>query len=124
MIRHLSILASAARTANGQSADFTADNDSPLGIAQFVVDVTAVAGTTPALTVIIEGLDPVSGKYFPLLTSAALNATGTTVLRVGPGLPVTANLSANDIMPKQYRVRYTITGTTPSFTFSIGATTA
>lgn len=125
MIRHKAILASAARTVTGNSLDMTTDDSSPLGVGQFVIDVTAFAGTAPTLVITIQGLDPLSGKYFTLLASAVINTVSTVVLRVGPGFPVTANLSANDIIPKQFRVLYTITGSAgQSFTFSVGATTA
>lgn len=124
MVRSYTVLASAARTASGNSLDFTSDAGATICAAQFVIDVTAAAGTTPVLVVTIQGLDPTSGKYFTLLATANITAAGTTVLRVGPGFPVAANSSANDIMPLQWRVSYTITGTTPSFTFSVGATAA
>jgi hypothetical protein len=121
MIRDYKVLASAARTAAGQSADLINEDASSVGSAQFVIDVTAVSGTTPVLVVIVEGFDPTSGKYVPLLTSANITVTGTTVLHVGPGLPATANVSANALVTRNFRVRFTITGTTPSFTFSVGA---
>jgi len=53
-----------------------------------VVDITAITGI---LTVTIQGVDQVSGKMFPLLSSAPLTAIGTTVLRVFPGAPVLAH---------------------------------
>lgn len=125
MIRYTALLASAARTVTGNSADVTADDSSPLGAGQFVIDVTAFAGTAPTLVVTIQGLDPASGKYFTLLASAVINTVSTVVLRIGPGFPATANLSVNDLLPKQYRVLYTITGSAgQSFTFSVGASTA
>lgn len=87
-----------------------------------VVDITAVAGTaTPSLTVTIEGKDPVSGKYYTLLTSAALTAIGTTVLRVYPALTAAANSIANLPLPKTFRIKTVIAGTTPAITATIGA---
>jgi hypothetical protein len=88
---------------------------------QVVVDITAISGAGATLTLIVEGKDPVSGKYFPLLTSAGLTAISTTVLTVYPGIAVTANVTASTIVPRSWRVRYTITGTTPSVTATIGA---
>ena len=84
-----------------------------------IVDITAITGTTPTLTVTIEGKDPVSGKYYTLLASTALNAVGTTALRIYPGLAVAANSAANLPLPKTYRVRTTIGGTTPAVTAKI-----
>lgn len=121
MIVDKAAVPSAARTTAGNGADMVNGDLAATGCVQAVIDVTVVSGTTPQLTVFIEGLDPTSGKYFTLLASAVLTATGTTVLHVGPGLPVAANVSANAIVTRNWRVRWTITGTTPSFTFSVGA---
>lgn len=84
-----------------------------------IIDVTAVTAT-PALTVKIQGKDPLSGKYYDILVSATIATVSTTVLKVGPGLPVTANLSANDMVPSIWRVIVTH-GDTDSATYSIGA---
>jgi hypothetical protein len=86
-----------------------------------VIDITTITGTTPTLTVTIEGKDPTSGKYYTILASAALNATGTTVLKVYPGLTASANAVANDVLPRTWRVRTTIGGTTPAVTATIAA---
>lgn len=86
-----------------------------------IVDITAITGTTPTLTVVIEGKDPASGKYFTLLSSAALNAVATTVLSVYPGLTASANVAANAALPKTWRVRTVTGGTGPSVTATIGA---
>lgn len=94
------------------------DGGSGSGLLVFV-DITAITGTTPTLTVTIEGKDKVSGKYYTILASAALNATGTTVLRVFPGLTAAANLTVNDTLPPDFRVRTTIGGTTPAVTATI-----
>lgn len=86
----------------------------------FVIDITAITGTTPTATFTVEGKDPISGKYYTILASAALSATGTTVLRVFPGATAAANLSANDFVPKVFRVSCTIAGTTPAVTATVG----
>lgn len=88
---------------------------------KLVIDITTITGTTPTLTVTIQGKDPVSGKYFTILASAALNATGTTVLTVYPGLTASANVTANDVLPRDWRVITAIAGTTPAVTATIGA---
>jgi hypothetical protein len=85
-----------------------------------VIDIT-VAGGTPTLTVTIQGKDPVSGKYYTILTSAALAAVATTVLTVYPGAPVSANVSANDALPRDWRIIWTVGGTTPAVTATIAA---
>ena len=88
--------------------------------AVFVVDITAFTGTLPTALFLIEGKDPVSGKYYTILQSASLIAAGTTILRVFPGATAVANLAANDVVPKTFRVTCTIGGTTPVLTATVG----
>lgn len=97
------ILASAARTATTNSADFT--NYNAKGI-KVVIDVT-VDPAAASVVFDIEGKDSVSGKYYSLLTSAAIVAVGTTVLTVFPGVSETANVKASDMLPRTYRVTAT-----------------
>lgn len=97
------ILASAARTATESSADFT--NYNAKGI-KVVIDVTADPATA-SVVFDIEGKDPISGNYYPLLTSAAIVAVGTTILTVFPGVSETANIKASDVLPRTYRVTAT-----------------
>ncbi len=85
-----------------------------------VIDIT-IAGGTPTLTVTIQGKDPVSGKYYTILTSAALAAVATTVLRVYPNLTPSANLIVNDILPRVWRVSATVAGGTPAVTATVAA---
>lgn len=83
------------------------------------VHVSAITGTSPTLTVTIQGKSPVSGQYHTILASAAISATGLTVLKVYPGLTAAANTVANDCLPCTYRVSTTIGGTTPAVTAQI-----
>lgn len=101
------ILASAARTATGQSTAFPIGGDDSLSV---LVDITAVSGTTPSMTVNVEWshdnvnwfiADPADA--FTALTVAAKRVKIFTV----KGLYA--------------RLNYTISGTTPSFTFSATA---
>lgn len=86
-----------------------------------IVDITAITGTTPTLTVTIQGKDPTSGKYYTLLASAALSTVSTTVLTVYPALTAAANVTANDVLPKTWRVITAIGGTTPAVTATVAA---
>lgn len=105
-------------SANGNSPDL----DNVGAGVKVVVDITAVAGTAPTLTLVIEYKDPASGKYITLLTSAALGSIATTELTVYPGAAVTANVSASNYVPKTWRARWTVGGTGgPSITAAIGA---
>lgn len=88
---------------------------------KLVVDITAITGTTPTLTVTLQGHDPSSGKDYTILASAALNAVGTTVLTVYPGLTAAANTVADDVLPIQWRAQAVVGGTTPAVTATIGA---
>lgn len=112
----LTLAAQGAATVNG--ADQT--NLNGRGV-QVVVDITAISGTSPTLTVVIQGKDAASGKYYNLLSSAALNATGTTLLTLYPGAPTTANASSPQVLPATWRVIATVGGTGPSVTATVGA---
>lgn len=85
------------------------------------INITAITGTTPTLTVTIQGKDPISATYYTVLASAALNATGFTELIVIPGVTVSANLAASRPLPSQWRIITAIAGTTPAVTATIGA---
>lgn len=82
------------------------------------INITAITGTAPTLTVTIQGRTPL-GLYYTILASAALTATGLTVLRVYPGLTAAANLTVNDILPAGFRIVSSIGGTTPAVTGTI-----
>lgn len=96
------LLASAARTVTTSSADQTNNNAKGLHV---VLDVTS-AGTGD-ITLTIEGKDTLSGKYYTLLAGTNVTTNSTNVYKVYPGLPATANVSANDIVPRTYRVTVT-----------------
>jgi len=83
-----------------------------------VVDMTVVPGVD-TVTVTIQGRDPTSGKLYTILASTALVATGTVILKVGPGLPVTANLSANDVLPHDVVIDFNHSAAS-NFTYSAG----
>lgn len=112
----VTLLASAARTANANSADQTNGGHKGLHV---VIDVTAIADS-PSVVFTIEGKDAVSGKYYTLLASAAITGVGTTVLRVFPGLAAAANAAANDVLPRTWRVT-TTHDDADSITYSVGA---
>lgn len=104
---------SKSRAAGTYVSDVLDNSDGSM--AHIVIDITALTGT---LTVTVEGFDHESGKYYTILASAALAGTGTTVLRVFPGATAAANLVANDIMPKFFRVKAVVA--TGPITFSVG----
>lgn len=77
------------------------------------VRVTAVSGTTPQLNLFLEDtFDGTNWNQVAAINAAAITATGATVKRINlRDTPVTDNL----------RISWTITGTTPSFTFAVKA---
>lgn len=97
-------------------------NDGCRGVA-VGVNISALTGTTPTLTVFVEGYDGASGQWYTLLQSTALNAVGFTLLRVYPGLTAAANSAANAVLPATWRVRTVIGGTSPAVTATVGAST-
>jgi len=82
------------------------------------VNTTAIG--TGSITVTVQGKDPASGAYFTLLASAAIVTNLLTVLSVYPGLPATANVSANDVVPRTWRVSVVANNANPA-TYTIGA---
>lgn len=114
--RHLEVLPSVARIATISSPDIP--NIGANGV-HIVIDVTDVTAT-PSVVPTVEGKDPLSGKYYTLLTGAAITATGTTILKVFPSATAVANLAANDFVPSKFRVTMTH-GDADSITYSIGA---
>ena len=109
------ILASAARTALVDSAD--QKNNFHRGL-HLTIDITAY--TAGSITVTIQGKDPLSGKYYTILASAALAAAATTVLKVYPGITAAANASVSDVLPRDWRVSVAVGGA-QSITYSVGA---
>lgn len=106
--RTLFTLASAARTVNGSSPNFLTGDLSRVAID---VNVTAVGGVGPNLRFFLDRLGA-DGNYYPIWSPAALTAVGTLSTTVGQGMAVAQSLAA------ECRLRWEITGTTPSFTFS------
>lgn len=77
----------------------------------FFLDVSAASGTTPSLTVSVQVQDTVSGKWQNILAFPAQTAaTG--------GTPISAITS--ELYGMAHRVAWTVSGTTPSFTFTLG----
>lgn len=95
---------SAARTVSGSIVAGTNYGSADSIRAQ--LDATAASGTTPTLDVVIE--DTLDGTNW--------NAIGTFAQKVAAGREV---INITTPFTDQVRVRWTIGGTTPSFTFSV-----
>lgn len=97
------LLASGTITGNSNSGDQI--NYNGRGIKLFVNSGAFGSGAS-TITVTLQGKDPVSGQYYTVLTSASLTASTFTVLSVYPGLTASANVTANDVLPRTFRVTY------------------
>ncbi|MEM4847497.1 MAG: hypothetical protein QW794_07045 [Thermosphaera sp.] len=98
------LLERAARTTSGSTGDIDVGR---FLYAEICVDVTAVSGTNPVLSVYVEGRDRYTGKYKTLLSFENITSVQTLWGTISP-LAFTL-----------IRVRWTISGTSPSFTFSV-----
>ena len=118
----VSVEASSAKTVTGTGATIT--NASANGVMLFL-NCTVASGTTPMLTVRVQVQDPVSLAWVDLPGAAFAVLTGVTatpvLMVIEPGLVAAANAAVNMPLPRTWRLAWTITGTTPSFTFSVGA---
>lgn len=114
--------ASAARTATGNSGSIDVAGDCK-GM-HVVLDITASGGTTPTLDVKVQRFDNLSGQWvdLPGAAFAQKTGTGTDDLTIYPGIAETANRSVSDVICEEVRFVWTIGGTTPSFTFTLGGT--
>lgn len=111
---YTSLFASAARTATATTPAQT--NVSWQGL-HLIINVSAY--TSGTWTPHIQAQDPVSLTWYDLLVGNGITATGTTVLKVRPGIVAVANTSAADALPRTWRV--SVVGTlTPIATFSVG----
>ena len=110
------VYASAARTATPDTQELEVAGYRGLHL---IIDCTA-ASDTPSVVFTIQGVDRVSAKVYTILASAAITGTGTTILRVGPGLTASANVVANDVLPPVIRILATHADT-DSLTYSVGA---
>lgn len=100
--------ASAAYTATGNSGDLSVSSLTRLAVD---FNVSAVSGTVPSCTFSVErkGSD---GIYYPVFTSSAVTAAGVVSASIGSGLTTAAAFGST------IRLKWAITGTAPSFSFS------
>jgi hypothetical protein len=99
-------LSSAARTTSDSTA--VPVDIGPYDTGNIIVNITAVSGSaSPTLTVIFDVCaDATVNKCVQHSATAGLTATGLTLLKVNQ-------------LGRYHRIRYTISGTTPSFTFEV-----
>ena len=114
--REMIVFASAARTASENSLDLA--NPYARG-AVLTIDVTA-ASATPSVVFTVKGKSALGSDYYTILTSAAITATGQTVLRIYPGLTASANATVSDVLPATWRVE-AAHADADSITYSVSA---
>src|SRR5262245_48573575 len=98
-------------TSQGAGTTGSAILNTPNDVRGIKIVINITLATTATLTVTLRGYDRASGATYTILASAALAATGLTVLTVYPGLTAAANTVANDHLPAQWDVSAAITGT-------------
>ena len=103
-------------TTNGSDQTNTANRGVLVG-----VNITALTGTAPTVTVTIQGKDAASGVYYTLLASAAIVSTGFTLLTIYPGATAATNTVADKSLPMTWRVIAAVAGTSPAATATVGA---
>lgn len=101
--------ASAAATISGNSGDLTVDSFSELALD---INITAVSGTTPTIQYIMErkGND---NNYYQIYASSTINSTQSVSTSLGAGMAQSVSFGTTA------RLRWIISGTSPSFTFSV-----
>jgi hypothetical protein len=95
---NVQIFPSAARTttAQGTSGDISVPLAAQIDI---ILDMTVNAGGAGSVTLTVNAKDPISGKYYALLTGAAVVSVSTNVYKIGRGLTAAANSIVNSGIP-------------------------
>lgn len=101
---------SAAQTATGQSA--TQIVSAHMKSLKVYTNVTAVSGTNPQLTILLQSSPDGGTTWYTDYTSNNITATGQYSFTIGLGSPNYGDFG------QLVRVAWTIAGTSPSFTFS------
>lgn len=109
------LISGVGATASVNSPDLV--NADGQGVKVFVNVTNAGTGS---ITAAIQCKDPGSGVYVTLLTSAAIAANGMTTLTVYPGIVAVTNVSASDVLPRQWRVAITAGNANP-MNYTVGA---
>jgi hypothetical protein len=101
----------AARTATGNGTGI--DVQTMDGDLYLILDSAAGSGTTPTLDIKLQSSDTSGGTYTDITGATFTQVTGTASQQ-------SITISKDEVR-RWIRVVYTISGTTPSFTFSVNA---
>jgi len=107
---NLLIQASAAHTTSGNSGNLDVG-----GFNEFLIliNVSAASGTTPTLNFFVDSSPDQGTSWVQIASGAQLTGVSTQNIPLGAGSSATPALFGEMI-----RLRWTIAGTTPSFTFN------
>jgi hypothetical protein len=86
--------------------------------AHFIIEVTEISDN--AITVEIQGKNPNSGNYYPVLTSLPMTDPGIRVLKIDPEFAGRLFRVAGDFLPVHFRVVVTHLNNNPAV-YSIDA---
>lgn len=104
--------ASAAHTTSSDFGDLDVSKCRRIAVD---INITAVSGTSPTIQFFVDRKD-VNGIYYQLWSSNVVSAASPISTTIG------AFAAINQALGTTVRLRWTITGTTPSFTFSASIT--
>lgn len=107
------LVASGVRTTSGNSG--LIGGYGPIANLRVQLNVTAASGTTPSLTVVLEDSVDDGANWNTVDTFAAKTTTGREVRDIG------THTAAPKLFGDTIRISWTISGTTPSFTFEVRA---
>jgi hypothetical protein len=127
------LVPSAARTTSGDSGAIVI-NDMDMSNVLIRLSVSAASGTSPTLDVYFQqsldgGSTWVDVAHYPQVTSAltnphyvslAVGASNAINASVGDGT-IAANSLGTSLVSNVWRIKWTIGGTSPSFTFAVDA---
>jgi len=121
----VTVLASGTRTASGASPEQTNFNARGAIVFLYIYAVSGSFAAGEGLSIYLEAKDPASGASYRITpTIGPFTTTGRWLLLVYPGATdIGGNFEGENDIPlaRTWRVRYDISGTNPSFTFSVGA---
>ncbi len=115
--RELTVLAAAARLSTFNGVDI--NQRAFRGIVLYI-DVTVATGTTPTLNIDFQTKDPVSGFYVTHASFAEITAVTERTIIILPEIVESGSVRFSRVVGQTWRLVYTIGGTSPVFTFSVG----
>lgn len=101
--------------ASASGASAVLNNPQGRGVTVYL-DVTSLSGTSPSFVPTVQGYDATTGAVVNLLAGPSVTAAGTHVMQVYPGIASAAGAAASAVVPPQWKLAYTIAGTTPAVT--------